>query len=65
MPSSSSSTITTFSEGLFSSMKARFLENKTRQVKQINICEHGLLDFISYIFVPFSSVQKKIVMKVN
>ena len=41
-----------------------FFENKTRKVKQVNICKRILFDFISYMFASCSSV-KKVVTKAN
>ena len=55
------SAITTFSEGLPSSMKPWF---KKKQ-QQVNICKRSLLDFISYSYVCFFSSFENIVKKVN
>ena len=35
-----------------------FFENKTRKIKQVNICELSLYDFISYIFVSLALSKK-------
>ena len=35
-----------------------FFENKTRKIKQGNICKRSLLDFISYRFVPLALSKK-------
>ena len=52
IPSSFFSAITTVLEGLPFSMKPFFFfENKTRKIKQVNICKCGLLYFNAYIFV--------------
>ena len=48
---SSSSTITMFSEGLSSSMKPFFLQNKSRKIKQVNVCKRNFIDFVSYLFL--------------
>ena len=54
-PSSSSSSITTFSGQWSSSIKSwYFFENKTRKIKQVNIWELSLFNFISYIFVSLA-----------
>ena len=64
IPFRPSSTITAFSEWLSSSMKARVFFKIKLGKKQVKICKRGLLDFNSYIFVSFSSVEK-ILTKVN
>ena len=38
---------------------ADFFENKTRKIRQVNICEHSLYDCISYIFVFFLVLSKE------
>ena len=48
---SSSSTITMFSEGLSSSMKPCFLQNKSKKIKQVNVCKRSFIDFVSYLFL--------------